>query len=36
VVGSLAPLIEGYVGCNVIRPDSSRRLARVEPDPLAE
>jgi hypothetical protein len=36
VVGSLAPLVEGHVGCIVIRSDRSRVLARVEPDPLAE
>jgi hypothetical protein len=27
-VGTLAPLIEGYIGCIVIRPDGSRVLAR--------
>jgi hypothetical protein len=35
-VGLLAPLIEGHIGCLVIRPDGSRYLARVMPDPLAE
>jgi hypothetical protein len=35
-VGTLAAIIEGYVGCIVIRPDGSRYLARVERDPLAE
>ena len=35
-VGSLAPLIERYVGCVVIAPDGSRRLARAVPDPLAQ
>jgi hypothetical protein len=35
-VGSLAPIIEGAVGCIVIRPDGSRHLARAVPDPLAE
>ena len=35
-VGSLDPLAPGHVGCVVIRPDGSRRLARVEPDPLAQ
>jgi hypothetical protein len=34
-VGTLAPIIEGYVGCIVIRPDGSRILARAVPDPLA-
>jgi hypothetical protein len=33
-VGTLAPIIDGYMGCIVIRPDGSRRLARVVPDPL--
>jgi hypothetical protein len=33
--GSLAPILDGYIGCIVIRPDGSRYLARVEPDPLA-
>jgi hypothetical protein len=36
LVGSLAPLIDGYVGCVVIRPDGSRKLAHIEPDPLAQ
>ena len=36
VVGPTSPLIPGYVGCVVIRPDRSRYLARVVPDPLAE
>jgi hypothetical protein len=35
-VGSLAPLIDGHVGCIVIRPDGSRYLARAVPDPLAQ
>ena len=35
VVGIMAPLIEGHLGCVVIRPDGSRYLARVERDPLA-
>ena len=35
-VGSLAPIVDGYVGCIVIRPDGSRRLAHAERDPLAE
>jgi hypothetical protein len=35
-VGMLAPLVPGYVGCIVIRPDGSRVLARVERDPLAQ
>jgi hypothetical protein len=34
-VGSLAPLIDGDVGCVVIRPDGSRELALAVPDPLA-
>jgi hypothetical protein len=36
VVGSIAPLVPGYVGCILIRPDGSRRLAHAEPDPLAD
>jgi hypothetical protein len=36
VVGSVAPLIPGCVGCIVIRPDRSRRLAHAVPDPLAQ
>ena len=35
-VGSLAPIIEGHIGCIVIRPDGSRRLARVVPGPGAQ
>jgi len=35
-VGTLAPLIPGHVGCIVIQPDGSRRLARAVPDPLAQ
>jgi hypothetical protein len=35
-VGSLAPIVPGYVGCIVIGPGGSRQLARVVPDPLAE
>jgi hypothetical protein len=33
--GGLAPIVPGYIGCIVIRPDGSRRLARAVPDPLA-
>lgn len=36
VVGPTAPIIPGYVACVVIRPDGSRQLARVMPDPLAQ
>jgi hypothetical protein len=35
VVGSLAPLAPGHIGCIVLRPDGSRVLARAVPDPLA-
>jgi hypothetical protein len=35
-VGTLGPLIPGYVGCIVIRPDGRRVLARPLPDPLAQ
>ena len=34
--GSVDPLIPGHVGCIVIEPDGTRRLARAVPDPLAE
>jgi hypothetical protein len=34
-VGSLAPIIDGYIGCIVIRPDGSRYVAQAVPDPLA-
>ena len=36
VVGSVAPIVPGHVGCIVIEPDGTRRLARVVRDPLAE
>jgi hypothetical protein len=35
-VGTLAPIIDGYIGCIVIRPDGSRTLARAVPDPAAQ
>ena len=35
-VGSVAALVPGHVGCIVIEPDGTRRLARAVPDPLAE
>jgi hypothetical protein len=35
-VGSLAPIIDGAIGCIVIRPDGSRYVARAVPDPLAQ
>jgi hypothetical protein len=35
-IGSTAPLAPGYIGCVVIAPDGSRRLAHVMPDPLAQ
>ena len=34
--GSVDPLIPGHLGVVVIRPDGSRYLARVMPDPLAQ
>jgi hypothetical protein len=34
-VGSLAPIVDGYIGCIVIRPDGSPYVARGVPDPLA-
>jgi hypothetical protein len=35
-LGTLTPIVEGYLGCIVIRPDGSRYVARAVPDPLAE
>jgi hypothetical protein len=35
-VGTMAPLIDGFVGCVVVRPDGSRTLARAVPDPAAQ
>jgi hypothetical protein len=35
-IGSLAPIIDGYIGCIVIKPDGSRYVAQAVPDPLAE
>jgi hypothetical protein len=35
-VGSMAPLVPGAIGCIVIGPDKTRKLAHVEPDPLAQ
>jgi hypothetical protein len=35
-VGSLAPIIEGYVGLIVLTPDGRRYLARAESDPMAQ
>ena len=32
-VGSLAPLVPGAIGCIVSKPDGSRVLADVQPDP---
>jgi hypothetical protein len=34
-VGTLAPIIPGYIGCIVIRPDKTPVVARAVPDPLA-
>ena len=34
-VGKLAPIVEGYVGCIVIRLDGGRYVAQAVPDPLA-
>jgi hypothetical protein len=28
--------VDGYIACIVIRPDGSRQLARLVPDPLAQ
>jgi hypothetical protein len=35
-VGTLTPLVPGYIGCVVIGPDGHRRLARAVPDPAAQ
>jgi hypothetical protein len=35
-VGTLDPIVPGHVGCIVIEPGGTRRLARAVPDPLAE
>jgi hypothetical protein len=35
-VGSLAPIIDGYIGCIVIKPDGSRYVARSARDLLAQ
>ena len=34
-VGTLAPIAPGFIGCVVIKPDGSRRIAQAVPDPLA-
>ena len=34
-VGSLDPIVPGAIGCVVIKPDGSRHVAQVMPDPLA-
>jgi hypothetical protein len=36
VVGSLDPIIPGHIGCIVIKPDGSRKIAQAVPDPLAQ
>src|SRR4051794_29565694 len=35
VVGSLTPIVDGYIGCIVIRPDGSHYVAQAVPDPQA-
>lgn len=35
VVGPTAPIIPGCIGCVVVSPDGTRRLARVVDDPAA-
>ena len=35
-VGSVAPIVDGYIGCTVIRPGGSHYVARAVPDPLAD
>ena len=34
--GSLAPIVDGFIGWIVIQPDGSRYVARAVPDPLAQ
>ena len=36
VVGPTAPVIDGFYGCVVVKPDGFRYLAHLVPDPLAE
>jgi hypothetical protein len=33
--GSLDPIVPGWIGCIVIKPDGSRYVAQAMPDPLA-
>ncbi|MEK6252222.1 MAG: hypothetical protein AABM43_09820 [Actinomycetota bacterium] len=35
-IGSTSPLVPGHIGCIAIRPDGSRVLLQVQPDPLAQ
>jgi hypothetical protein len=32
----LGPIVPGYIGCIVIKPDGGRYVARAVPDPLAQ
>jgi len=34
--GSLDPIVPGHIGCIAIRPDGTRVILWVEPDPLAQ
>src|SRR5215217_7207495 len=36
VVGSLAPILDGWIACIVIARDGSRYVGRAVPDPLAQ
>jgi hypothetical protein len=35
-VGSLAPILDGWIGCIVIKPDGSCYVAQAMPDPLGQ
>jgi hypothetical protein len=36
VPSAIRALIDGYIGCIVIKPDGGRYVARAVPDPLAQ
>jgi hypothetical protein len=36
VIGSMAPIVDGALGCIVVAADGTRRVVRVMPDPLAQ
>jgi hypothetical protein len=35
-IGTLAPIFPGWIGCIVLKPDGTRVLTGVQPDPLAQ